>query len=93
MAADKTANGAAKKSHEAKVDKIVSGIAAAAKKQNQRDAKLARIVIEAEFETDSSDISLVMDDVRAAIEQLECNGCVIITKAKLSLPATEMDFT
>jgi len=73
MAADKTANGSAKK--------------------NPREAKLARIVIEAEFETDGSDISIVMDDVRAAIEQLECNGCVIITRAKLSLPATEMDFT
>ena len=63
---------------------------AKAPKTNPRETKLARVVIEAEFEVDSVELSDVLDDIRAAVEQLQCNGGYV-TKAEVSLPATKMD--
>lgn len=79
------------KSREAKVEEIVNGIAEAAKKQNQRDKKLAKIIIEAEFETDSVDVVDIIMNCRNAIEELSAYG--FVTSAKLSVPASEMDLT
>ena len=58
-------------------------------KQNQREKNIARIIIEAEYEIDSNSLVDVMMNIQNAIEELQSYGYV--TKAKLSVPATEMD--
>lgn len=79
------------KSREAKVEEIVNGIAEAAKKQNQREKKIARVTITAEFEVDSVDVIDIISTCRNATEELSAYGYV--TSAKLSVPASEMDLT
>lgn len=69
MAADKTANGSAKKT--------------------QREKKIARVSIEAEYEMDANSLADIMMNIQNAIEELTSYGYV--TKATLSVPATEMD--
>lgn len=62
---------------------------AKAPKTNPREAKLARVVIEAEFEVDSNDVMDIISACRNAIEELAAYGHV--TSAKLNVPASEMD--
>lgn len=54
-----------------------------------REAKIARVIIEAEFEVDSVDITDIMINVRNAVEELQAYGYV--KSAKLNMPATEVD--
>lgn len=77
------------KASKTKVDKIISGIADAAARQNQREKNIARVSIEAEFEIDSNSLADIMMNIQNAIEELTSYGYV--TKATLSVPATEMD--
>lgn len=60
-------------------------------KATQREKNMARVAIDAEFEVDSNSIDDIMQVVRNAIEELNSYGYV--TKAKLSIPATELDLT
>ena len=54
------------------------------------EKKVAKLVIEAEFEMDLPDyLPDILQVVDNAVSELKSYGCV--SKAKLSLPATEMD--
>jgi hypothetical protein len=64
---------------------------AKAPKTNPRETKLARVVIEAEFEVDSNDVMDIISTCRNAVEELNAYGYV--TSAKLNVPASEMDLT
>ena len=54
-----------------------------------RESKIARVLIEAEFEVDSVDITDIMINIRNAVEELQAYGYV--KSAKLNMPATEVD--
>ena len=66
-------------------DKTANG----APKANSRDKKIARVIIEAEFEVDTIDVIDIIQTCRNAVEELQAYGYV--TNTKLTVPATEMD--
>lgn len=59
-------------------------------KKNERANKLARVLIEAEFEIDSVNLEDVMMTVRNAIEELQAYGYV--NRAYVDVPQTRIEF-
>lgn len=57
--------------------------------QTASEKRMAKLVIEVEFHMEYCGITDITDTVRTAIDEL--GGYGTVTKANLSLPATEMD--
>jgi hypothetical protein len=53
------------------------------------EKKMAKLVMEVEFDMEYVGVTDITDAVRSAVDEL--NGYGAVTKAKLTLPATEMD--